>query len=415
LCLLHWHSHSHHGSGDPEVDAAVAAILTVAVLVMGTGVGFLLAGLLQGGLLLPWVSKKRHLFWAVPVLNVGWYFLARACLLSDTSPLAQVVVGVPLASLCGLLSAVLLAPFHVLIWRLSRRASAAPAPTDGRTAEQLAPSVIVNPLPVDEPPAAAFRHGWAAPWEGFGYLCQHPRLWWHGVLPVVLNVLITGVVLLLLLVVAVWFVASLHPLFPAGWGWLALEVLCAVGFLVLAVGLALVAWSLLQGVLCGHYLAKLACAVEIQLGLPPDQIQEVSWGYQVVDACRDVAALVAINGGFLLLHVLPGIGSVLGVAGSLYYDWLLFGAEYFDYPLALRGKRRDEKKQFIRRHRYYTLGLGAAVFLANFIPVVGAVLLATAVVGAVLLHRRLEAPPAIASAAAPAPPPSTANPSASRL
>ena len=98
----------------------------------------------------------------------------------------------------------------------------------------------------------------------------------------------------------------------------------------------------------------------------------------------------------VILVVVPGIGSVLGVAGSLYYDWLLFGEEYFDYPLALRGKRRQEKKDFIRRNRDYAMGLGAAVFLANFIPLVGSVLLATAVVGAVLLHRRLESAPGLA-------------------
>ena len=400
LCLADWDHHSHHSSCDSEVDAAVIAILAVAVLLAGAGIGFLAAGLLQGGILLPFLGKKRQLFWAVPVLNVVGYFLVRACLLADTSLLAQSALGVPLAVLSGMLAAAFLAPFHALTWRRRGSDSATPGQADGATSERVTPPVTVGAIPSRESWGVAFRRGFAAPWEGFGYLCQHPRLWWYGVVPVVLNLLITGAVLLLLLVAAVWFVVYLHPLFPAGWGWVALEVLCAFGVLLLAVGLALIVWAFLQGSLGGYYLTKLAREVELHLGLSPDQMREVSWGYQFLDACRDVSALVAINGGFLLLHVVPGIGSVVGVAGSLYFDSMLFGEDYFDYPLALRGKRRHEKKDFIRRNRYYTLGLGAAVFLANFIPLVGAVLLATAVVGAVLLHRRLEATPDVASAAA---------------
>lgn len=76
--------------------------------------------------------------------------------------------------------------------------------------------------------------------------------------------------------------------------------------------------------------------------------------------------------------------------------------DYFDFPLSLRGKRRQEKREFTRRHRAHTLGLGATVFMVSFVPVVGSLILATAAVGAVLLYRRLEpqsAHPAVARAA----------------
>lgn len=240
-----------------------------------------------------------------------------------------------------------------------------------------------------EPRWPAFRRGLVAPCEGCVYLWKHPRLWWYGVLPIALNLLITGTVLLLLLMAVTGFVVYLHPQFPPGWGWAIVEALCAIGFLLLALGLALVVWAFLNGVLCGYYQAKLAREVEIQLGLPPGQIHEISWAYQVADACRDVGALMLINGGFLLLHLVPVIGSVVAIAGSLYFDCLLFGRDYFDYPLALRGKRRSEKQEFIRKHRLETLGLGTSVFLANLLPLAGAVLLSTAVVGAVLQHRQL--------------------------
>ena len=244
-------------------------------------------------------------------------------------------------------------------------------------------------LPADESRWIAFRSGLIAPWEGFVYLRRQPRLWRYGVIPVVLNVFITGAALLLVLFEIVAFVAYLHPLFPSGWGGVAIEVLCAIGLLLLGVGVTFVLWTLLQGVLCGYFYSKLAREVEIQLGMSPDEMQDVSWAYQVADACRDAAALVAINGGFLLLQIVPVVGTIAGVAGSLYFDSLLFGEDFFDYPLSLRGRLRDEKKEFTRRHRFQTLGLGTVVLLANFVPILGSIALTTAVVGAVFLHRRL--------------------------
>ena len=272
---------------------------------------------------------------------------------------------------------------------------ATPLPSEDSPSDSVAAPKVVATNSTREPWNVAFRGGFVAPWSGFVYLCRHPRLWWYGVIPVVLNLLFSGAALLLLLASAMWFAVYLHPHFSEGWGWVALEVLCAVGLLTLSLGVTLIVWFFLQGALGGYFMSLLAREVELQLGLPLDQLHEVSWGDQFVDACRDVLTLIAINGGFLLLHVVPGIGSVLGVAGSLYYDALLFGEDYFDYPLALRGKRRREKKEFVRKHRYYTLGLGAAVFIAGFIPIVGAVLLAAAVVGAVQLHRRLEVTPEV--------------------
>lgn len=235
-----------------------------------------------------------------------------------------------------------------------------------------------------------FYSGFAAPFEGFFYLCRNPKLWTYGILPVFLNLVITAVVLVVLLISIVGFVGYLHPRFPDGWKYVGLEILTVIGSLLVALGLSLAAWIFLKGVLCGYFQAVLAREVEIQLGLPREQIQEISWKYQIIDACRDVVALIGINGGLLLLQLVPVIGSVTGLVLTLYFDWKLFGAEYLDYPLSLRGKRRDEKQEFVRRNVNQTLGLGACVFLANLIPVLGAVLLSTAAVGAVLLHRRLE-------------------------
>ena len=41
----------------------------------------------------------------------------------------------------------------------------------------------------------SFREGFLAPWDGLAFMCRHRGLWKYGVAPIILNVLITGVVL----------------------------------------------------------------------------------------------------------------------------------------------------------------------------------------------------------------------------
>lgn len=237
---------------------------------------------------------------------------------------------------------------------------------------------------------AAFREGMAVPWEGFKYMGRHPSLWRHGAIAVALNLLITGFLLFLLVLVAIAFITRIHPLFPAGWTWLLLEVFSGITMVVLALGLSIATWMLLQGILCGYFYSKLARQVEIQLGADAKELQEVKFTFHLADALRDVAALLGMNAAFLCLHIVPVIGSIAAVGGSLYYDCYLLGSDYLDFPLELRGRDRTARSQFAKRHRPQVLGLGAIVLLISLVPIIGSVLLTTAATGAVLLHRRLE-------------------------
>jgi len=239
---------------------------------------------------------------------------------------------------------------------------------------------------------AAFREGVSVPWEGFKYMGRHPALWRHGAIAVALNLFITGFVLFLLVLVAIVSISRIHPLFPAGWTWFLLEVLSGIAIVAVALALSLAAWMLLQGILCGYFYSRLARQVEIQLGANAEELQEVKFTLHLTDALRDVAALIGINGAFLCLHIIPVIGSIAAVGGSLYYDCYLLGSDYMDFPLELRGRDRTAKREFAKRHRPQVLGLGAIVLLISFVPIVGSVLLTTAATGAVLLHRRLEEP-----------------------
>jgi CysZ protein len=240
----------------------------------------------------------------------------------------------------------------------------------------------------------AFREGLLAPWEGFRFMNRNPRLWQFGILPVFLNLLITVLVLALLISGGVWYAQTMHPRFAASWWQRGLEVLVILALFVGIVAIALAVWLLLQSILCGYFYGKLARQVELQLGMRPEDMKEVSFAREVLDGIRDVTVLLAVNAALLLLHIIPVVGSVVAVAGSLYFDSWVLGLDYFEYPLGLRGKTRREMRQFCKAHRPQTLGLGAAVLLLALLPVISAVFLTTAATGAVLLHRRLSVAPA---------------------
>jgi CysZ protein len=226
---------------------------------------------------------------------------------------------------------------------------------------------------------AAFGDGFTSPWIGCRYMWQQPALWRYGLIPFVLNLLVTGMLLAMLVAVAGYCIVVLHPTFADGWLGRTLEVLVILAVLIVAFGLSAIVWVILQGIFCGHFYAKLAEQVELRLGMKREDIQEIAFSHQILDTLSDAGFLVGVNLGLLLLHCVPGVGSVIGAAGSYYFTCTTLGLDYFEYPLALRGKRRSEMKAFARRHRAHTLGMGTGVAVVSFVPLVNAVLLTTAV------------------------------------
>ena len=234
-----------------------------------------------------------------------------------------------------------------------------------------------------------FAEGFLTPFSGLSFMFHQPGLWRYGIIPVVLNMFISILVLVLLVVVAVNSVDFVHANIPEGWPWMIVKIISDIALFLLAIVGVFVIWLLLQVILCAYFYEKLARQVELLLGINPDELWDVPILDQISTAVRDVIKLVIVNVGLLVLHLVPVIGSVAAMCGSFYFNFLVLGSEFFVFPLDLRGRLRVEKRQFVRQHRYHTLGLGAAVMFLLLLPIIGSVLLTTAVTGSVLLHRRL--------------------------
>ena len=236
-----------------------------------------------------------------------------------------------------------------------------------------------------------FKEGMQAPMQGLSVLRGQPGLWRYAIVPVLLNLLITLAILAGLVALAVWFAVKLHPVFEDTWTERLLEAATILLLAIVAVAGALGTWILLNGILCGHYYGKLAREVEVRLGTPSDALRDIPFRYQVIDTLRDLAAVIGINLMVLMLNVVPGLGTVIAFAVGAYFNGLLLGKDFLDFPLGLRGMRRAQKREVVARHRWETVGLGATAFVFKLVPVVGSIVAATAVVGAVVMHKRWEA------------------------
>lgn len=251
-----------------------------------------------------------------------------------------------------------------------------------------------------QPPARTwsgkFAEGATVPLLGFRYMNRHPRLWRYAILPIVVNAVITGLAFLMLIVVAGWLITDLHPRLveslDSSLQWLAIIAEIAIAALILLVCaiVTVLIWKLLSGILCGYFYGQLAEQTERELGLGPQELKSITFVYELIDTVINLSLLIFVNGCIFSLNILPLVGGLLSVVLSFTFTWYLLGVDSFSYPLAMRGVRRWSQFRYGREHGMHTLGLGSAIFLFEFIPIFGALLLTTATVGSVLLHRRIQ-------------------------
>ena len=236
----------------------------------------------------------------------------------------------------------------------------------------------------------SFLVGFAAPWTGLRYMNAHPKLWRHGILPILCNLVLSAALFTGLVFGWLRAYAWLGTLFPSNWWGATLAVLSVILVAALEIALAIAAWIVFQGVFCGFFYSRLACEVEVLLGLPREQMREVPLLYQIKDALIDLAALVAVAAVCFVIGWVPLVGPPVALGLGLYFNCFVFGMDYLDYPQALRARDRSLQRVFARQHRAATLGLGSSVMLLTFIPLLSPVLLTTAAAGAVLLYREME-------------------------
>jgi CysZ protein len=114
--------------------------------------------------------------------------------------------------------------------------------------------------------------------------------------------------------------------------------------------------------------------------------------YPVVSQGIKVLLYLVLLAGSLGMHLVPGIGTILGTLFSFLVTVFWIALDYFDYPLDTESDPLaiNSRIAYVVRHGNVTLGFAVGMFVLLLIPLVNILLLPVGVISATLLHRELE-------------------------
>ncbi len=234
---------------------------------------------------------------------------------------------------------------------------------------------------------AKFWNGVTAILAGQRYLTFNPRLWGYAALPVLTQIVISLAFCWVGYLVAEGAVAWVAAKMPVdGWAkalWWAIKIGIYVSFFFLTVAFA---WVVTSAVVFPLF-EPLAQRVENDLGAPAGGFKPLAFWTSLKDGLLLSLEMFVVNILCLLAHLVPGAGNVAAPILSFIVNSYFVGFALFEFSLSYRGYRRQEKKLWVNQHLGIVMGLGTVAFFFNLIPILGAILLAPAVVGAVLRHR----------------------------
>lgn len=120
-----------------------------------------------------------------------------------------------------------------------------------------------------------------------------------------------------------------------------------------------------------RFLGGLALTLRLELGK-----QAVFW--------------IVMGPTFVISLLIPVVGQIIYVVFGYLFTIVFFAVDYTDWPLARRGRGVRARLRLVRKYKARMLGLGTAVWLLLFIPVVGLFFMPAAVAGGTLLVLDME-------------------------
>lgn len=243
-------------------------------------------------------------------------------------------------------------------------------------------------------PASRFFTGVGLLGRGLAVYGRSPGLVFLGILPA----LISFVVLVAAFGTLVYFIndiASAATWFAHGWdpGLAKLAKLLAGIAILGSVGLVFViGYTAITLAIGDPFYEKISERVDGMYGGLPNAVP-LPWWKELVrglgESVRLIALSLIIGAALFLAGFLPAVGqTVVPVIGALFGGWAL-AVELTGVAFARRGMRLRDRRRILRRNRSMALGFGTAVFVCFLIPLGAILIMPAAVAGATLLTRRL--------------------------
>lgn len=228
--------------------------------------------------------------------------------------------------------------------------------------------------------------------RGLRWFARQRRLWWLGVVPALITLVLYAAALAALL----WWLDDLARLvtpFADHWSRdarTAAHVLAGLAVLGGAVYLAAVTFTAVALMIGDPFYEKLAERVEdAHGGAPPEVAGNVlvqGWrGLREGIATVVFTALLGIP--LLVAGFLPAVGQTVVPVLAACVSGFFLTVELTGFALARRGLGLRDRVRVLRRHLPLTVGFGVAVFVAFLIPLGAVLAMPGAVAGATLLAR----------------------------
>ncbi|MCL5270540.1 MAG: EI24 domain-containing protein [bacterium] len=258
-----------------------------------------------------------------------------------------------------------------------------PPPTSPRNRPVAAPAARRNA-------AAEFLRGVGDVWRGFAFLTGHPRLWPWAIIPFLLNI-----ALFALLTAVGWHYADAwldKVFFATSSAWFAilggvLAVLIWIVFLAAVVFL----FVPLAALVAAPFNDVLSEKVErLYAGASVDEAFSLrALGRGIVvglgSSLRLATLTLVLLAAALALNLIPSIGPPLAAAASAAVTIRFLVLEFTSYSMERRVYDWRGRRDFLRRNRARTIGLGCMAFVLMLVPVVNALFIPVSAVAGTLL------------------------------
>ena len=224
--------------------------------------------------------------------------------------------------------------------------------------------------------------------SGFGLIFK-PGVRTFVVIPLIINITLFSI--------AIYFTQQqidiwMQDLLPSWLSWL--EWIILPLFYVTILLFVFYTFTLVSNLVSAPFNSLLASRVEAYLtGQKPEHIStEKMWRTAARSFGSEIHKIFYFMKWLIPLVILTFI-PVINIVAPFF--WFMFAAwsfslEYMDYPLANHGMLFKEIRQYNRKHRMRSLGLGTGVFIMTSIPFVNFFAMPIAVAGATKLTTKID-------------------------
>jgi len=227
-------------------------------------------------------------------------------------------------------------------------------------------------------------------WRGLAFLIGHPRLWLLSAIPFVLNVC-----LFVLLYWLGWHFLGgwLGECFPSDEGiwWRIISWLISALYWIVAFLVIIFAFVPLASLLAEPFNDLLSEKVErLYTGQGVDEpfsVRSLIRGLTVGlgSTVRLTALTLLLLALAMTLHVVPVFGSLLATAAAMAITIRFLSLQYTSYSMDRRAYSFARRREFLRRNRARTIGMGAMAAVLMVIPIVNALFIPVSAVAGTLL------------------------------